>query len=508
MGLLSVEAGCGRRGRQTPDDTLVVLMDTPMKSADPRYCGTNNEVKLARLATAGLVALDTPDLRPRLDLAERIDRLDDVTFEVTLRPGLRFADGSPLEAADVVWSYQSVLDPGSDSLLHKGFVDRFAAVEELDPRRVRFRLTAPLATLMTDLEFGILSRRGAGPDGRFAGGLPLGAGPYRVTALSPAVVELERNPHYHGEPAALPRLELRVVRDATARILMLVGGSADLTQNTIRLDLVDDVARRDRVEVASGQSVLLTYLMMNNDDPVLADVRVRRAIALALDRPAIIAGKFSGRAQLATGLLPPAHWAYNGEVRRYPHDPAEARRLLDEAGFPDPDGDGPAPRLRLTYKTSSDAFRAAVARVIASQLGEVGIAVEVRPFEFATFFADVKRGSYQLASMQTSDITDPDYYFSYFHSSRIPTATDPDAGNRWRYRNPRVDELTAAGRRELDPERRRVLYAEVQALVADDVPVVPLWHEDNVVLSNREVQGYVIVPNARLGGVARTTKAR
>jgi peptide/nickel transport system substrate-binding protein len=180
--------------------------------------------------------------------------------------------------------------------------------------------------------------------------------------------------------------------------------------------------------------------------------------------------------------------------------------LLDEAGLRDPDGDGPAPRLHLVYKTSADAFRVAIARVIAAQLAEVGIAVEVRSFEFATFFADIKKGAYQIASMQTAEITEPDFYFMYFHSSWIPTPDNPDGFNRWRYRSPEVDRLTLAGREELDRDKRKQIYAEVQRLVADDVPIVPLWHEDNVVLSNVDVQGYKITPNARLTGLRDVTK--
>src|SRR5262249_43086301 len=148
----------------------------------------------------------------------------------------------------------------------------------------------------------------------------------------------------------------------------------------------------------------------------------------------------------------------------------------------------------------------AIARVIAAQLAEVGIAVEVRPFEFATFFADVKKGAYQLASMQTAEITEPDYYFMYFHSSWIPTPDNPDGFNRWRYRNPRVDARTEAGRSELDRDRRLAIYAEVQRLVAEDVPIVPLWHEHNVVLTNVDVQGYTTTPNARLSGLRDITK--
>jgi peptide/nickel transport system substrate-binding protein len=284
---------------------------------------------------------------------------------------------------------------------------------------------------------------------------------------------------------------------------MLVGGSVDVLQNAARADLIDDVARTPRVAVHTAPSLLFTYLMLNNDAPPLGDVRVRQAIALAIDRDAIVRDELGGRAVLATGLLAPMHWAYADDVPRWTYDPARAEALLDAAGLP---RRANGVRAHLVYKTSSDAFRIAIAHVIAAQLAEVGLDVEVRPFEFATFFADVKRGAYELATMQTTPITEPDFYHFYFHSSRIPDAHDPDGGNRWRYRNGDVDRLTEAGRRELDPARRKAIYADVQRIVARDVPVVPLWHEDTVVLSNVDVQGYAISAVAGLSGFAAATK--
>ena len=423
-------AACQPRTRQTPDDTIVVVIESAMNTADPRAQVSSYDGKLAHMVAAGLTAVDTPDMVPRLELAARIDRVDDRTIDVTLRDDARFSDGSPVTAADVAGTYMTVLDPASTSGSHKMLSDRMYSVEVVGPLIARFHLKAPLATFLSDIDYGIVSFHGGPPPSDRV----IGAGPYRLRALTSTGASLEPNPFYFGGP---PRtnVEIKFVRDAAARLLMLVGGSADLIQNAVRLDLIGEVAGRPRVQLQTGRSDVLTYLMMNNDDKVLSDRRVRQAIALAIDRPAIIAAKLGGRALPATGLLPPSHWAYAADVPRYDHDLARARQLLDEAGLRDPDGDGPAPRLHLVYKTSADAFRVAVARVIAAQLAEVGIAVEVRSFEFATFFADVKRGAYQLASMQTTDITDPDFYFMYFHSSWIPSPAQPDGFNRWRYRS-------------------------------------------------------------------------
>jgi peptide/nickel transport system substrate-binding protein len=487
-------AGCAASRRRTPDDTLVVVIESQITTADPRFALSSWESKLSRLIAAGLTSVDTDDLQPRLNLASRRDDIDPRTVDFTIRADARFSDGAPVLARDVIATFNSVLAKDSKSLHYRAFTERFARLEERGERIVRFHLKEPLATLGSDLDFGVLSAAG------------LGAGPYALRELTSTHALLEANPYYFGPPPRTPRLEIKFVRDAAARLLMLVGGSADVLQNAVRMDLIEEVRGRPRVQIAQGSSVILTYLMMNTDDPLLGDVRVRRAIALAIDRPSIIAAKYGGHAKLASGLMPEFHWAYSGDVPRYDHDPGRARRLLDEAGYPDPDGAGPRPRMRLLYKTSSDAFRVAVARVIAAQLSEVGIDVDVRSFEFATFFADVKKGSYQLASMQTNELNEPDYYHFYFHSSHVPDARDPDGGNRWRYRSRDVDRLTEAGRRELDLGKRKAIYAEVQRLVAEDVPVVALWHEDNIVLSNVDVQGYYTTPNARLVGLASAWK--
>jgi peptide/nickel transport system substrate-binding protein len=504
--LVLLLAACEPRQRRTPDDTLVVLFEAAAKTADPRYALSAYDAKLSRLVAPGLVTVDSEDMAPRPLLAEKIEQEDELNWLVTVRADARFSDGKPLLAEDVAWTFETVLAKDSDSLWHKGFSERFSAVEVVDARTVRFKLREPLATFMTDLDMGIIAKHGAGKDGKYPGGRVLGAGPYRVDEISSARVVLRANPYWHGGKPGSPTIVIKNVRDAAARLIMLAGGSADLSQNAFRYDLIDDVLARERVKEVRHTSNILTYMLLNNEDPILKDPKVRRAMALALDRQTIVDHKFAGRAVLATGLLPPDHWCY-AAVPQIPYDPAAAKRLLDEAGYPDPDGsEGPKPRFSLVYKTSADQFRVAIARVIASQLGKVGIKVEVRPFEFATFFADIKKGTYQIATMQTSDITEPDLLYTYFNSDRIPSAKDPNANNRWRYRNALVDELTAKGRRVSARAERIKLYADVQRQLAADLPIIPLWHEDNVAIVNSDVVDFVVLPNARLSGLATAKK--
>ncbi len=149
----------------------------------------------------------------------------------------------------------------------------------------------------------------------------------------------------------------------------------------------------------------------------------------------------------------------------------------------------------------------AVAQAIAAMLKDVGIGVDLRVNEFATFFADVKKGNFQIFTMQLPEIAEPDLYTTFFASTRVPTRDNLDAGaNRARYRNLELDRLLDDGRRELDRARRKAIYGQVQRILARDLPVVSLWHDDNVLALRRGVRGFEVVPTAQLTSLARTYK--
>jgi peptide/nickel transport system substrate-binding protein len=445
--------------------------------------------------------VDQQSLEPVMELAERVEPVDLTTWDVTVRADARFADGAPVTSRDVLYTFHAILDPSQHTAVFRAFDERIASIEALDDRRVRFHLKQPLATFVSDLDFGIM-------DARQPPGPVSGAGPFRIESQDRGEVVLARNEHYFRGAPPLRRLVFRTIEETSARMLALVGGSLDLCQNSVRADLIGALLDKPRLRVEKGPSTILTYMLLKNDDPILGNVKVRQAIAHAIDRRRLIDAKFDGAAVMATGLVAPSHWAYEGDVERYDYDPALARRLLDEAGYPDPDGDGPAPRFTLSYKTSSDQFRVGIARVIAAQLADVGIAVDVRPFEWATFFADLKAGAYQIATMQSGEIVEPDMYYVHFHSSRIPTPQQPELQNRWRYRNAEIDHLLEAGRTTLDRGERKRIYSEVQKILARDLPIIPLWHEDNLLVRNRDVADYELLPNARFSPFARVRKAR
>ncbi|HEY2900462.1 MAG TPA: ABC transporter substrate-binding protein [Polyangia bacterium] len=512
-------AGC-----QRPEDSpheLVLLNEAPIKRVDPRFTLGSWDVKISRLVAPGLVSVDNPEARPLLALAESIAAERELSYLVTLRADARFADGRAVDADDVQYTFSSVRDPALSSPYRKAWNEILAGVDVVSPQKVRFRLQQPRAPFLTDLDFGIVDRRRAQPQddavrAAVRAGAPLppfdpaaepqGAGPFRVVARAADRLELERNP-YARVPPTIDRVVVRTIRDDNARFLALMGRSGDLIQNGIPPQVLETFEKDPRLTVTYGKGAMLTYIGFNLDAPGTSDVRVRQAIACAINRPQIIAAKLRGHAVLATGMLDPSNVAYSGDVTRWTYDPARARRLLDEAGYPDPDGDGPLPRLRLTWKTSAQRFRVALAQVIARQLLDVGIEVDVRPFDLATFIDDVNKGNFQLLSLQVTDVIEPDMLRPFFHSSRIPTAeTHYDGKNRFHYRNHAVDDWLDQAKAVPDMAARRTLYAQAQRALADDLPMLPLWHEDNVVAARRTVRGYRVSPTAGLGGLTTATK--
>jgi len=472
--------------RPAPDE-LVVLIETMPGDIDPRLAITGYGAKLARLVAAPLVSCDNDRLEPRADLADEVVQTAPTEYHIRLREA-RFSHGRPVTAQDVAYTFESA----KTGPLGAAY-SRIAAIDVLDDRNLRFRLHAPHAPFVTDLDLGIV------PKGLPPGPHPIGAGPFRLISRDETHLILERNPHYFRGKVRARRLVFRIIRDDNARLLALVGGSADMTQNTVPPVVLDAVADNERLRIVSGPSSNMTYVGLNLEDPSLRDVRVRRAIAHAIDRERILRAKFRDRGTLATGMLAPLHWAYEPDVKRYAHDPQRARALLDQAGVARP--------LTLTYKTSSTPFRVALARVMARQLHEVGIDLEIRSLELATLLDDIKRGNFQMFSLQVTEVSEPHYLYAFFHSSRIPTQEDPDAGNnRFRYRNPEFDRLVEDARASPDMRKRKLLYSAAQKALARDLPMIPMFHEDNVVVARRELRGYAPVANARFASLWQAHK--
>jgi len=282
-------------------------------------------------------------------------------------------------------------------------------------------------------------------------------------------------------------VEFKVIPDATTRALELRKQSADIAINSLVADTVVTLERDPDLTVLQSPGSNYAYIALNLRDPILKDVRVRRAIAYAINVEPIIHYLLRDEARPAYSILPPQHWAYDGEVARYAHDPERARKLLDEAGYPERNG----VRFHITMKTSTEESTRLLAAVFQQQLREVGIALDIRSFESATFLADVTKGAYQMHSLRwIGGNQDPDMFENVFAT----TSFAPKRANRTFYSNPRVDALISQGRSTLDPQKRKAVYAEIQRIVAADLPYINLWYLDNVLVHTNRVHNIELGP--------------
>jgi peptide/nickel transport system substrate-binding protein len=401
-----------------------------------------------------------------------------------LHPGVRFHDGRPLTGRDVKWTFDSLLQgkiPSSKGDAYR-LVDHIDAPDELT---VVFHLKEPFASLLWNLSEGAVGIVPFG-SGTELTRKPIGSGPFRfVSAELDKDVVLERNPEYWGEKAHLEHVRFMVVPDENTIALELRKGSADAAINAMNPDVVLTLQCEPHLAVMRARGTVVAYLSFNLRDPILQDVRVRQAIAYAIDRQPIVEYLLRGFATPASSVLPTQSWAYDGRVPAYNHDPAKARQLLDAAGYPEVNG----VRFHLTMKTSSQESTRLLVAVLQQQLRDVGIVLDIRTFEFATFYADVSRGLFQLYSMRwIGGNEDPDILEYVFHSSKVP----PKGANRGFYRSARVDALIDQARREVDPDIRKELYAEVQQILAEEVPAINLWYLDNVMVCNRRVKNVTL----------------
>ena len=184
------------------------------------------------------------------------------------------------------------------------------------------------------------------------------------------------------------------------------------------------IAAEGRMQVATSAGTDYAYVGMNLQDPVLRHLEVRKAIGYAIDRDAIVNYLRRGFATPAVGIVPPMSWAFERNVFDFRHDPAEAARLLDAAGYPDPDGPGPLPRLHLSLKTSTSEIYRLQAAAIQHDLARVGIALEIRSSELQTLSADVRRGNFQLYTLQWVGVTDPGHAAARVRLGRAAPGSD------------------------------------------------------------------------------------
>jgi len=455
------------------DNTLRIGLASAPVTLDPRFATDATSSRINRLLYARLVEFDERQLPiPGIASWQVISPLH---YRFTLHmadEGRIFPDGSRLTAQDVKATYDTVLDPINASP-HRASLSMIKRIDVPDDNTVDFYLSKTDLLFPGYLVIGILPASKIAAQYPF-NQRPVGSGPFRFVAW-PETGRLQLQRQRDQKNISFIR-----VSDATVRVLKLLRGELDMLQNDLSPELINFLQNKPNINVARARGSNFTYLGFNLDDNITGQQDVRRAIALAIDREKIIHYVMGGAARPASALLPPSHWAGNPLLPEIKYDPDAARSLLAKHGY---SLENP---LHITYKTSTDAFRVRLATVLQSQLKAVGINVDLRSYDWGTFYGDIKAGNFQMFSLSWVGIKTPDVFRYIFHSDSVP----PNGANRGRFQDDAVDHLiTVAGKAET-LKSQGVAYSELQKRLLETLPYVPLWYEDHVFISRTEVSGY------------------
>ncbi|NWF38586.1 ABC transporter substrate-binding protein [Mariprofundus sp. NF] len=476
-------AGC-QQAESDRDLLRVGLAQLPI-TVDPRFATDAASVRVQDFLHRGLLRLDA-SFNAEADLAERWSHPEPLLWHFRIKQGITFSDGSPVTANDVAATLNAVIDAKLVSPLKASF-SAIERVEVDSEHQITIHLSKPDASLLTRLNLGILpaSIASAPHDAHKT----IGCGPYKLTEWGESGITLERRENV----GSVAKIRFNGVKDPVTRVLKLTRGELDFVQNDLPPHLLPYIREQKQLNIQTAPSTTFSYIGLNMQDRVVGDVRVRKALALALDRNKLKAALFSDLPVLAETVLTASHWASN-PLPVTPFDLTEAESLLDQAGFPrDKDGI----RFVLNYRTSTDPIRLRLATAIAAMWQQVGIKVSIESLEWGGFYARIKRGDFQVFSLAWVGITDPDIYRWILHTEMWP----PKGANRGRYSNPQVDSwLDAAAAGESQPERK-LIYAKIQQKMQQDKVYIPLWYDPVIAVSGPRISGFKPMPDGNLRGL-------
>jgi peptide/nickel transport system substrate-binding protein len=443
-----------------------------------------------------------PELAYRWDVSE-----DGLTYTFHLRPGVTFHDGTPLDAEAVVFSLDRQREKTPPHPFHgvggpyaywqgMGMDDIVADIRATDDSTVVIALKRRNAPFLANLAMGfagIVSPTAAKLHGEDFFKHPVGTGPFRfVEWIKDDRIVLERNPDYWGPKAYLDRVVFRSIPENTVRLLALESGEI-MAMDGINTELAKRLQGNRAFTLITQPGMNVGYMAMNMDKPPFDKPEVRVAINHAVNREGIVTGLFGGFGTPAVNPMPPTLWGYNRSVTGYAYDPAKARQLLAQAGFPNGFKtelwamSGPRPYMPDPLK---------VAEAIQSDLKAVGIDATLRTLEWGTYLDQVQGGKAPMSLFGwTGDNGDPD---NFLYTLLGSAAARLPAQNVAFYRSPEVDALLLQAQEEVDQAKRAALYEQAQVLIHRDAPWVPLAHMTQLAAFQRNYHGYPMHPTGKV----------
>lgn len=428
---------------------------------------------------------------------------DGLTITYRLRSGVTWHDGSPFTAADVKFTWQSIMNYKNNIVSREGY-EKIKTIDTPDQYTVVVRFKEYygnyLSLFHTILPKHILENDSDINKSAF-NRAPVGTGPFKLKEwrLAEAVL-VEANPNYFRGKPKLDSILYKVIPDNNIMLAQLKNGELDLVSN-VAFSQIDQVKSLDGMQTVITPSMVWEHLDFNLDNPLFQDVQVRQAISLGIDKPALIANVLKNVGVPAVGDQSPLSWAYNPALKPEARDVNAARALLVQGGWTlGDDGIFAKDKTRLAFMITfpgGNKPRETVASVIAQQLKDIGIAVEIRAVEPKDFFEKVlKKRDFQMAMYAWVADVDPDNV-GFWHSKQIPGPTNAYEGKNYPgWRNAEVDALTEQAAWTIDTEGRKQRYFRIQDLIVQECPIIPLYYRSNIDIVKNTVLNYHPNPTA------------
>ncbi len=489
--------------RANASNVFTVTLTSEFSSVDPNIRPSIDAAgeRLRQLIFNSLVKKDQ-NLNYAPDLAKEIKRSDDgLTYTFTLHENVKFHNGHPLTSADVKYTFETLIpskspkgasffyeeiDPTTKKKTKKPYI---SSIETPDAKTVVIKLNKVWLPLLSNLVAVAIIPTGTVDTQKEH---PIGSGPFKYVSKSgQTLVELERFADYWEGAPKIERLVVKVVKDANALQAELRSGNVTLAplHTNVTAGAFTVMGRDPNLQVSQFEGANILYMGFNTRKAPLDNVKVRQAIAFAVNREEIVKYLLRDQAKVAHSLLPEGLWAYSAKTK-YGYDMAKAKQLLDEAGFPDPDGDGPQMRFQDEISliiSSGNIVTSQVAQVIQQNLNDVGFPVVIESLENNIVLTQFSKGQFQMViSSWIGGNQDPIFLKDLFASSEIPE-TKEGGRNRHRYNNPEFDALINRAIDIAEHEESTPLYSQAQEILARDLPLLPLWYPANMVVAQKNV---------------------
>lgn len=492
VSVLLLPGGCRHQS-----DTFVIALGDNVRTIDP-IGSPSVDAASERVRTLIFNTLVKKDEKFDYsgEVAEIQQSSDGITYTFTVRDGVKFHNGQPLTSADVKYTLDLVFSSNfakSASFYEGSGAEKHSyikSVEARDGKTVVVTLIKPWIGLLSNLVPVAIIPKDSYESQKTH---PVGTGPYKFVNYDSAqqVVDLEAFPEYWEGAPNIKTIRVRVISEMNALQAELQSGRVDIAPmpTSLQPDAIKRLEQDPNLQVKAFTGSNVVLLTLNTSAAPLDNVKVRQAIAYAIDREGLIKNLLLDYGKIANSILPEESWAYT-PGQKYNFDPAMAKKLLDEAGFPDPDGDGPRMRFEkpLAYKLSGSSIAGRqYAGVIQNYLKAVGIPVDIQTQEGNTLFDELRRGNFQIAYSQwVGGNQDPIFYKDLFATSEIPTQ-ERASRNRSRYSNKELDALLDQAVNNFDRTKGLELYTKIQDIVSREVPVFPMWYQSNIIIAKKNV---------------------